>query len=373
MTCCCGAVVPMPDPLRIGLVVGPTAGGIGRHVETVAAELVRRGHAVAVCAPPAVTAAFDWSAVGATVVTAPIGSVTAAGLRAGTRELRRAVAGWDVTHAHGMRAAVTAAAAGARPLVVTWHNGPHDRLRRRWIHPLLERFVCRRADRVLVVSSDLADRARRAGASDVRSVAVVAPSLPPPSRPPDDVRSDLGAGDRPLVLAVGRLEPQKRFDVLVDAVASWSGTPGPVVVIAGTGSLENDLRRRIGRASAPVVLLGRRDDIGDLLAAADVVALPSAWEGYPLVAQEALRAGTPLVASAVGGVPALVGEAAVLIPPGHPQALRTALEDLFADPLRRERLAIAGRARAEQWPTVEQMVDDLVDNYLDLKSRVRST
>lgn len=363
----------MPEPLRIGLVVGPTTGGIGRHVEAVAAELARRGHAVTVCAPPSVATAFDWNAAGATLVTTPIGSVTAAGLRRAARELRRTAARWDVTHAHGMRAAVTAAAAGVHPLIVTWHNGPHDRLRRRWLHPLLERYVCRRADRMLAVSTDLAHRARHAGSTDVRTVAVVAPALPPPSRPADEVRAELAVGDRPLVLAVGRLEPQKRFDVLVDAVANWSGAPSPAVVIAGTGSLEGDLRRRIERAGAPVTLLGRRNDICDLLAAADVVALPSAWEGYPLIAQEALRAGTPLVASAVGGVPALVGDGAVLIAPGHPQALRQALEDLFADPSGRERLATAGRARAEQWPTVEQMVDDLVDNYLDLKSRVRST
>jgi glycosyltransferase involved in cell wall biosynthesis len=173
------------------------------------------------------------------------------------------------------------------------------------------------------------------------------------------------------VLAVGRLEPQKRLDVLVDAVAGWPTAPAPAVFIAGTGSLEADLRRRIGRSASPVQLLGRREDVADLLAAADVVVLPSAWEGYPLVAQEALRAGRPLIATPVGGVPDLVGDAAVLVPVGHPQALRRALLDLLGDPAARERRARAGRAQAARWPSVEQMVDDVVDNYLDLKSRVR--
>jgi glycosyltransferase involved in cell wall biosynthesis len=362
----------MPEPLRIGLVVGPTTGGIGRHVETVARELAERGHTVTVCAPPAAAATFDWAATGATVLAAPVGSVAPDRLQSAARDLRSAAADWDVTHAHGMRAGVTAAVAGAHPLVMTWHNGPHDRLRRRWLHPLLERYVCRRAERVLAVSADLADRARRAGAADVRMVAVVAPPLPRPTRNRDEVRAALGIGGRPMVVAVARLEPQKRLDVLVDAVIAWPTQPVPAVVIAGTGSLEDDLRHRIARANAPVTLLGRRSDIADLLAAADVAVLTSGWEGYPLVAQEALRAGTPLIATAVGGVPDLVGEGAALLAPGHPQALRQVLARLLNDPSERERMAVAGQARAAQWPSIEQMVDDLVDNYLDLKSRVRS-
>lgn len=359
--------------MRVGLVVGPTSGGIGRHTEAIARELIRRGHSVTVCAPPAAAATFGWAEAGATVVTTPIGAAAPAALRRAARQLRDSAAAWDVTHAHGMRAGVTAAAAGTHPLLVTWHNGPHDRLRRRWVHPVLERYVCRRAERVLAVSADLADRANAAGARDVRTVAVVAPSLPPPARNRDAVRAELGVGERPMVLSIARLEPQKRLDVLVEAVSNWPTQPPPAVFIAGAGSLEADLRRQIERTAAPVTLLGRRADVPDLLAAADVAVLASAWEGYPLVAQEALRAGTPLIATAVGGIPALVGDGAVLVAPGHPQALRQALLGVVADPGERERLAIAGRAQTQQWPSVEQMVDDLVDNYLDLKSRVRSS
>jgi len=361
------------DTLRIGLVVGPTTGGIGRHVETLTQELTRRGHIVTVYAPPKAVATFDWSSAGAAVRAAPVGSVRPTELMRAMRELRAEASSWDVVHAHGMRAGVAAAAAGLHPLVVTWHNGPHDRLRRRWAHPLLERYVSRRADRILAVSADLAARARRAGATDIRQVAVVAPPLAPARRPAAEVRRELDAVDRPMVLAVGRLEPQKRLDVLVDAVADWPDEPVPAVLIAGTGSLEVDLRRRIGRVGSPVRLLGRREDVADLLQAADVVVLPSAWEGYPLVAQEALRAGRPLIATPVGGVPELVGDAAILVPVGHPQALRSALLDLLADAESRKRRAVAGQARAAQWPSVAQMVDDVVDNYLDLKSRVRFT
>lgn len=363
----------MAEPLRIRLVLGPSSGGIGRHVETLARELTQRGHHVTVFAPSGTAATFDLASTGAAVATAPVGSVRPLRLLKAVRALRADGGTWDVTHAHGMRAGVTAAAAHARPLVVTWHNGPHDRLRRRWLHAVLERYVCTHANRVLAVSADLSTRARRAGARDVRSVAIVAPPLPPPARSAGEVRGELGIGARPLVLAAARLEPQKRLDVLVDAVTNWPDEPVPAVAIAGAGSLDGDLRRRIARTAAPVRLLGRRSDITDLLAAADVAVLTSAWEGYPLLAQEALRAGTALIATAVGGVPDLVGDGAVLIAPGHPQALRQALVELLADPAARERCVRAGRARAAQWPTVRQMVDDLVDNYLDLKSRLRST
>ena len=363
----------MPDSLHIGLVVGPTAGGVGRHIETVAAGLVERGHRVTVCAPEAAQQTFDWSATGAAVLTAPIGSIRPRDLRRSMSTIRAHGGDWDVTHAHGLRAAVTAVAAGAHPLVVTWHNGPHERLRRRWLHPLLERYACRGADRLLAVSPDLAARARRAGAHEVRVVAVVAPPLPPPRRSAAEVRGELAVGDRTLVLAVARLEPQKRLDVLVDAVTDWPGEDGPLVVVAGTGSLASQLRRRIARSGAPVTLLGRRDDVSDLLAAADIAVLASAWEGYPLIAQEALRAGTPLVATAVGGIPGMVGDAAVLVPPGHPQALRRALLGLIDDRDARERRSAAGRAQSARWPSLDEMVDDLVDNYLDLKSRMRAS
>ena len=87
-------------------------------------------------------------------------------------------------------------------------------------------------------------------------------------------------------------------------------------MIAGDGPERAALAAQISRTNAPVVLLGARDDIADLLAAADVVALPSEWEARALVAQEALRAGVPLVTTAVGGLPSLVGDAAMFVPGG---------------------------------------------------------
>src|SRR4051812_29404914 len=109
----------MAERLRVGLVLGPSTGGIGRHVQTLARELTSRGHEVTVCAQPRSDAIFDWGESGATFLAAPVGSVTPGEIVRARRILRAAGPGWDVVHAHGMRAGVTSVLAGIRPVVVT--------------------------------------------------------------------------------------------------------------------------------------------------------------------------------------------------------------------------------------------------------------
>jgi glycosyltransferase involved in cell wall biosynthesis len=140
-------------------------------------------------------------------------------------------------------------------------------------------------------------------------------------------------------------------------------------VIAGSGPLEGQLQAQITSTGAPVRLLGRRDDVGDLLEAADVVVLSSAWEARALVAQEALRVGRPLVATAVGGIPDLVGDAALLIPPGDAGALAAALASLLDDTAARNRLAEAGRRRVAELPDEADTLAAIVDVYADVLRR----
>ncbi|SDD20615.1 Glycosyltransferase involved in cell wall bisynthesis [Geodermatophilus telluris] len=362
---------------RVAEVLATSTGGVGTHLRSVLPALAGAGAAVTVCGPAATDALFGFSAAAAfRPVEISAGLDPLADARA-VPALRRAAAGADLVHAHGLRAGLVAALAvratarraPRRPLVVTLHNALPERsgpLRR--LLAQAERATVRAADVVLAASGDLAANARRLGAHDVRLAPVSAPALPPARRGREEVRAELGLVDgRPLVIAVGRLHPQKGYDVLLDAAATWAAGPRPpLVAIAGDGPLEAGLAARVRDERLPVALLGRRTDVADLLAAADLAVLPSRWEARALTAQEALRAGTPLVATRTGGLPELLGDAAELVPPGDAAALARAVDALLADPARAAALAAAGRERAAGWPDEAATARALVALYREL-------
>jgi glycosyltransferase involved in cell wall biosynthesis len=142
-----------------------------------------------------------------------------------------------------------------------------------------------------------------------------------------------------------------------------------LLVAAGTGPLEAHLAARISTEGLPVRLLGHRPDVSNLLAAADVAVLASEWEARPLFAQEALRAGVPLVGTRVGGVPGLVGSAAVLVPYGDVDALSHAVSEVLNDRALAEDLVNAGHVRVATWPDEDATVDQVASVYEELLSR----
>ncbi len=368
-----------PAPLRgrrIAEVLATSAGGVGRHVVTLVPEVAAAGADVRVCGAPSTEELFGFAAAGADF--RPVGISTGLAPVADTRavlQLRTALDGVDLVHAHGLRAGLVAAAARRlsggrnRPLVLTLHNALlHEAGPLRRVLSAVEAATVRSADLVLAVSGDLADNARRAGARDVRVAPALAPPLPPARRSAAQVRAELGVdAGRPLIVAIGRLHPQKGYDVLLDAAGRWTARlPAPMVAIAGNGPLEEELAERIERERLPVRLLGRRDDVPDLLGAADLCVLPSRWEGSPFTAQEALRAGTPLVSTRAGGVPELVGDGAELVPVGDAAALADAVARLLDDPARAARLAEAGRRQAATWPDEAGAARRLIAVYREL-------
>lgn len=337
----------MPEVQRpkVLLVLATSTGGVGRHVGSLAQRLP---DARVTVAGPAVNRALFADALGVAYAPVDIGAEPHPWRDArALARLARLARGHDLVHAHGLRASALAVlAAPGRPVVSTWHNSVEGRIGRG-----LEQLVARRADVVLGASADLSARARSAGGRDVREGPVAAPVLTATGRDP-------GLG-RPLVLAVGRLHPQKGYDTLIAALP-W--LDGAVVAVAGDGPLAGSLA-----AQAPSIRwLGARDDVADLLAAADVVVLPSVWEARSLTAQEALRAGRPLVATSVGGVPALVRDGAVLVPPGDPAALGTAVRRLLDDPAAAAELAARAVAVAVGWPTEQDTADQVAALYGEL-------
>jgi glycosyltransferase involved in cell wall biosynthesis len=362
----------VPERVRVLMVVAAAAGGIAAHVSSLVGELPSLDVDVTVIAPEGSLRAMALDPRHVTTVAAPVGRASPLARWTVRRQLRRLGSEVSVVHAHGLRASAAPGLPRGVPLVSTWHNAPLGGGARRQAHELLERRVAHRATVVLAASADLAERARQAGARDVQLVLVGSPAPAPADQERARTRESLGVVPQTsLVLAVGRLHRQKRFDVLVAAAAGWGTGRAPThqVVIAGDGPLRNVLAGQIAATRAPVRLLGARDDVADLMAAADVVVLTSDWEARALVAQEALRAGVPLVCTAVGGLPDLVGDAALLVAAGDPGAVREAVERIGEDAALRERLIARGRALAAGWPTARQLALDTRDLYLDLMSR----
>jgi len=354
--------------MRVAYVLPTTSGGIGRHVRSLVEGLRRRAVEVLVLAPSETEERFRFADLGVQVHHIDLSDRPRPIRDARTvARLRRLLREEPLVHAHGLRAGgLTALALTGRrtPLVVTVQNALLAVGAVGVVYRGLERLVVRRANVVLAVSPDLADRARELGAHWVERAVVAAPKLPPSTRSPEKLREDLDAGSSKMVVTVGRLAPQKGLEVLLDAAGLLSASPAsPIVFIAGEGPLRPTLEARIRAEDLPVRLLGHREDVADLMAAADVLALPSLWEGQPLALQEMLRAGRPIVATHAGGTPEVAGDAAALVPPGDAPALARAVGEVLRDDELAKRLSSAAKARAAELPTEDDAVEAALGVY----------
>jgi glycosyltransferase involved in cell wall biosynthesis len=265
----------------------------------------------------------------------------------------------DVLHAHDPRALPLARLAGTRlhlPVVYTVHlpvsgdTGDGSPARRR-LYGAAERAILRFAppDRIVQVSA----RARQeSGANGNRHVVLVPNGVDleraASAGAREAVRAALGAGPEVVViLSVARLVPQKGLDTLIDAFARVPGRPH--LWIAGDGTQRRELEARAARlgVSDRLRLLGRRDDVADLLAAGDVFALASRHETTPIALLEAMAAGRGCVVTDVGDCRAMLGEgsAGLVVPPRDQDALAAGLAALVADRSLRDRLGQSARAR----------------------------
>jgi len=375
--------------MKVAFVLGTSTGGTGRHVRMLAAGCVARGMTAEVFGPAQTDRDFGFSAVTRVGFTAVDIADRPRVFRdvVAIRRLRRLLRAWrpEVVHAHGLRAgALTAiAAAFVRPsvydagpaLIVTVHNAPAAGGVTGAIYRVLELIVARRADSVLCVSEDLEQRMRAAGARRVAHASVPAYSIPAPALRTDGAArmpavTDVGPARPlgplgPLVLAVGRLAPQKGFGTLLEAASSWRDIkPEPVLVIVGEGPLDARLKSQAAALHLDARFPGHRDDVPALLAAAAVFVLPSVWEGQPLILQEALRAGVPVVATRVGGIPEICGEdAALLVAPGDPDRLADAVRAVLTDPALAGRMRQAALDRARALPSPDDAVASALAEY----------
>ena len=173
-----------------------------------------------------------------------------------------------------------------------------------------------------------------------------------------EARAELGIGPDDIVIGtIANFRAQKAYPDLLEAVRlAVARVPNLYALAVGQGPLERDVKRHhealgLGHRFR---FLGHRDDVFRVLAACDIFALASLYEGYPVALMEALAVGLPVVATGVGGVrdavrPDVEG---LLVPPGRPDLLAAALEELALDPARRARMAASAMERGGQYDIV---------------------
>ena len=272
--------------------------------------------------------------------------------------LWRLLPGFDVVHAHSplvagvARVAARLLPAKRRPVTVsTEHNvwGNFSRPTR-----LLNAVTARLDARRWAVSEEV----RRSmwpslqASTSVLVHGIVQGAATPAEGTRQRVRRDLGLTDDAIVaITVANLRREKDYPNLLEAARLALQENDRLVLLAvGQGPLADEieaLHRRL-QLGDRVRLLGYRTDVADLLAAADIFILGSAYEGLPVSIMEAMAQGLPVVATAVGGVPEAVTEGMTgrLVPPRDPQALAQALNELASDSDARLTMSIAARARA---------------------------
>ena len=184
-------------------------------------------------------------------------------------------------------------------------------------------------------------------------------------------RAALGLGDEPAILVPARLDEQKGHRYLLDALAILAPRwPNLITLLAGDGTLEQSLRAQCAALGLGdrVRFLGYRRDVPELLEAADLVVLPSLYEGLSLVTIEALAAGRPMVATEVDGTPEVVihEKTGLLAPPANPQALASAIERMLSDPAMAARLGSEGRKFVNENFTLKRQIEETVAVYSEL-------
>ena len=351
----------MPDAapaLRILHVLAPAVfGGLEQVVRSLSTGQRDRGHAVRLLAVvdegreadhPLVA---ELRAAGMDVTVAPVAARAYAAER---RAVRDALASFrpHVVHTHGARVDVLDASVARRagfPTVTTVHGFTGGGWKNR-LYELMQRRAMRRMDAVVAVSAPLR---RRMVASGVHADRVhTVPNAWAGNAtimPRNEAREFLGIGEIgvPIVGWVGRLTHEKGADVFLEAIAQLKDLALHAVVVGSgqEGELLERLTERLGIRDR-VRWAGTIDRAGRVLPAFDLFVMSSRTEGTPIVLFEAMAAGTPVVTTAVGGIPDVVGSAeAILVEPDNAAALAQAIRQSLTDPASARSRSAAARAR----------------------------
>ncbi|MEE9239654.1 MAG: glycosyltransferase family 4 protein [bacterium] len=289
---------------------------------------------------------------------------------------------YDVIHTHTSKAGIlgrlAARISGGCRVVHTPHGhvfyGYFGRLKTK-VFIRAERIMARWTDAIVTLTDHEAEEHLENGIGRREQFVTVFSGIPMKNAPGPEsgrnkssLRFALGLPhEGPLIVSVGRLEPIKDHGTLIEAFARVTQKyPGAHLVLAGEGELaatHETLADNLGLRGR-ISFLGWRNDVGELLEAADLFVLPSINEGMGRAVVEAMRAGLAVVATNVGGVPAIVedGVTGLLVPPGDPASLTAAIKRLISHPALRVAMGEAGRLKASEFSD-EAMIHQLESVY----------
>jgi glycosyltransferase involved in cell wall biosynthesis len=287
----------------------------------------------------------------------------------------------DVVHAHkfGSNLWLSLLSPVARIPVLLAHEHSWAYEGNAWRSVADRELVARAATRLVAVSP--ADRERMIEVERIAPEKIVYVPNGIPDTPPGDAaagRARMGiAAGVPVVGTVCRLRPEKGLDTAVRALAPVSAErPGLVFAVVGDGPERERLERLAAELGVRTVFLGRRpnDEVPDLVAAMDVTVCSSHREGMPLAVLEWMAAGKAIVASRVGGIPAILvdRDEALLVPPGDPAALAAAIAHLLDEPAERERLGAAAQRRQRCEFRFDRTVATIEELYESLYAATRT-
>jgi glycosyltransferase involved in cell wall biosynthesis len=285
----------------------------------------------------------------------------------------------DIVHTHlihGDLYGTLAARLTDVPVVVsTKHND--DAFRRNRFYAWLSRRATRWQDRIITISDHLARFSVEVEKLDADKITRIHYGLDGAAfracvQDVASVRAEFRIpADAPLVGVVARLDSQKGHIYLLRAwVQVTAALPEARLLVVGDGPLRGELQQQtydLGLEGS-VIFAGRREDVPRIMAALDVVTLPSLWEGFGLVLLEAMAVARPIVASRVSAIPEIVveGETGLLVPPRDVDALAAALIALLRDQQRATEMGRRGRVRLEQEFTLGKMIEATDRVYGDL-------
>jgi glycosyltransferase involved in cell wall biosynthesis len=285
-----------------------------------------------------------------------------------------------ILHTHTTKAGILGRIAGRLTSTLTIHT-PHGHLfygyfgkAKEQLYVFLERLAARFCERIITISVDERREYLKRGIGDDKKVITIYNGIDMDRFPGDGkrVKRELGLAQQvPLVGFVGRLEEVKGPHFFVEAAMRIkAAAPEMHFLMCGDGAMKEELTQKT-QGMPHLHIMGFREDIADVIAALDILLIPSLNDGFNLVAVEAMASSKPIVATAVGGLPEVIGDGGILVPPEATMRMAQEAIKLLNSPARRKAIGAKGRKRAETLFSWDVCLQKTLDVYRQVLGNTR--